>query len=650
MIIRRIVVMSDILKKDNMTEEKYKKSNFNPDTEDTKFSYTSGRVLKPVYNKYKKNDFKLFGYYTDWSQYDGRYENLYDDKDCGRGIDLMRLDPEAYDKIIIGFCGIVGDKGEKKTTIDKAATDFHRIQHQPTFVDSWGDVLSYRNCGFNGWVTNDVMEQFIQSKAMGVLGGLRKLREKNPNLMLSMSIGGWTMSEAFHWIASDPQSRKIFSEGLVDLFNRFPMFNAVDLDWEYPGAEGNTGNTYNDDDGINYAELVKNIKSAFIAAKRDDIEISIATSAAPEKLRKANINGMLDAGVDYLNVMTYDFFGTPWAKKITHHTNLHSIKTGDNEWSTNAAIAYLDSIGVPMKKINIGYAAYSRNAKKAQLTSFSPLSGTYSPGNSTTLGTFESGTTEFYDLLNNYLDIEKQKGKNGFNLYTDEKADADYLYNKDIGLFMSIDTPRTVKAKAEYIKKNGLNGLFTWTVEMDSGLLVNAAREGFDCPLIYENINMKPFYFKGINVDPVIPEIVSVVIDGPDSVPSQSAVKFSGEKSSSTKGRIISYLWKIPPSVTTNVLNESTLNFIAPFVDDTEKLEINLTVIDDKQNVNNINHLLTIFPASDYPTWQAKKQYVKGDKVNWKSKNWQAKWWSQGTEPGKPQTPGLDDYPWENIK
>lgn len=644
--------MSNLIKKDDMTEKKYQKSNFNPAIEDTKYSYTSGRVLQPVYNKYKKNNFKLFGYYTDWSQYDGRYENLYEDNDCGRGIDLMRLDTEAYDKIIIGFCGIVGDNGEKKATINKAATDFQRTQYQPTFVDSWGDVLSYRNCGFNGWVSNDVMGMFNQDQAMGVLGGLRNLREKNPKLMLSMSIGGWTMSEAFHWIASaqDDSVRKKFSDGLVDLLNRFPMFNAIDLDWEYPGSDGNTGNTYDDNDGANYAKLIFAIKSALIAAKRDDVEISIATSAAPEKLKKANIQGMLDAGVDYLNVMTYDFFGTPWATKIAHHTNLHSINTNDNGWSIDAAISYLDSINVPMKKINIGYAAYSRNAKKAQLTSFSPLSGTYVPGNDTTLGTFESGSTEFYDLLNNYLDIEQQKGSNGFNLYTDEKADADYLYNPDIGLYMSIDTPRTVKAKAKYVTEKGLNGLFTWTIEMDAGLLSNAAREGFGCQLINENINMAPFYFKGINTDPVT-SLVTAVINGPASATSNDTVIFSGKKSSSTKGNIISWRWEIPSSVTANVLNVSTLNFITPVVNNTNILKIKLTVTDDKQNTNSTIHYCTISPAAvdpGYPVWLKEKEYVQGDKVNWNTKNWQAKWWSQGTEPGTPQTPG--DYPWKNIQ
>ncbi len=43
---------------------------------------------------------------------------------AGRGLDMMLVNAAAYDKIIIGFAGIVGDKGEKQYVIDNAAVDF----------------------------------------------------------------------------------------------------------------------------------------------------------------------------------------------------------------------------------------------------------------------------------------------------------------------------------------------------------------------------------------------------------------------------------------------------------------------------------------------------------------------------------------------
>jgi len=192
--------------------------------------------------------------------------------------------------------------------------------------------------------------------------------------------------------------------------------------------------------------------------------------------------------------MTYDFFGTGWSDELAHHTNLHS--SDDKKFSIDLAVKYLTDNRVNLTNVYIGYAGYSRSAKVANITSIKPIHGTYQSGNTT--GTFESGVTEYYDIIYNYVDYLKQGGRNGFEMYTDEDADADFLYNNRSKLFMSIDTPRTVKAKGEYVIEKGLGGLFTWTIDKDHGLLYNAAREGLGCKVKGEpTIDMSKFYFNG---------------------------------------------------------------------------------------------------------------------------------------------------------
>ncbi|MCE1736556.1 glycosyl hydrolase family 18 protein, partial [Enterobacter hormaechei] len=124
--------------------------------------------------------------------------------------------------------------------------------------------------------------------------------------------------------------------------------------------------------------------------------------------------------------------------------------------------------------MHLGYANYGRAGKGANLETRE-----YNKTGEA-LGTMEKGSPEFFDIVNNYLDSEHTlaTGKNGFVLMTDTNADADFLFSETEGHFISLDTPRTVKQKAEYVATNKLGGIFSWSGDQDCGLLANAAREG----------------------------------------------------------------------------------------------------------------------------------------------------------------------------
>lgn len=518
-------------------EKTYEVNGFDPKAKDDQLSYTPGRVAKNLFNLYEKNEFEVFGYYSDWSIGDPRYGEgpdapAPDYRIGGRGTDIMRLrdKPGAFDKLVVGFAAIVGDRGINRTIINRGVIqyglyppfsgnienptpdDLARAEANAagtvTFTDPWNDVAAYINCGFSGWVSNDYVHLYDPSRAQGVLGALLKLKQANPALQVSLSLGGWSMSHAFYYAARDAAKRRKLVVTLGNIFSKFPMFTEIDMDWEYPAVPGNLpgpgdsweGNTYDDDDPVHFAQLVREVRSEMVAIGRPEVKISIATIADPVKLAKADIPLMIEAGVTGINVMTYDFFGTPWATKLQHHTNLKRSNPSDvSENSVDAAVRYLLEKEVPSKMIFIGYAGYSRNAQQAEITSISPLAGTYSPRPGTvTTGSFESGVTEWPDVLYNYLDLEKRTELNGFTLCTDEVADADYLYNQRSKVFVSLDTPRTVKAKAEYVREHNLGGMFIWMGDHDNGLLTNAAREGLGSRIKQQVVDMAPFYYKGV--------------------------------------------------------------------------------------------------------------------------------------------------------
>ena len=496
-------------------EKTYEENDFQPATEDQKLSYTPARVTKNVYNEYPidDDDFSVFCYFTDWAQYDERYGNAPDQPPGsfatgGRGADLMWLGQSSFDKIVIGFAAIIGDKGDKEVTINQAAMDFNLVadaselpdhKGELTFTDPWGDVASYINCGFDGWVgpedPTDYSPLFNASSAQGVLGGLVKLKEAHPEKTIAFSLGGWTMSQAFHSVCQDPVLRTRLVDGLAYILDNFPMFTHIDLDWEYPGSAG-AGNDFDEEDADNFALLIQEIKAAY-----PSIGLSIAVAGDPEKIAAAKIPLLVEAGIDGINLMSYDLFtvGTGISGNIGHHTNLKRDPNDEySKYSIDDAVNYMLDQGIDPKKIFVGFAGYSRSARQANMTSVSPLTGTYDTEGLDTVGSFESAVTEWPDVIYNYLDLERKTGLEGYVLYTDEVADADFLYSRSNQVFMSIDTPRSVKAKAEYVKAKGLGGLFIWSADQDNGLLTNAACEGLGRTATTTVIEMEPFYFKGL--------------------------------------------------------------------------------------------------------------------------------------------------------
>lgn len=537
-----------VIQFDKLTEDTYKEVGYKPDGSGTHLSFTSARVAKSMYNGYQtdggdqKGLPKVSAYITDWCQYDARlsaetkvgaqHQKNENSDSPGRGFNLEDIPATAYDRLIFSFMAVNGDKGKLAPRINEVVIGWNRQADasngtiQPISlghivpVDPYGDLGTTRNVGVppdqrRDATPNNFLQYYKQEAASGLLGGLRILKERakreNHKLELAFSIGGWSMSGYFSVMAKDPEQRATFISSIVDFFVRFPMFNAVDIDWEYPGAEGEVGNVVDpENDGPNYVLLVKELRAALDIAfgSRARKEITIACSAVVGKMTKGCFNE-IHKYLDNIFVMTYDFFGTGWAEYIGHHTNLYGPKYEYDEdgnpplpnpdrgldYSADEAIRYLLSQGVKPEQIHLGFANYGRSCLGANLqTRLYNREGD-------ALGTMEKGAPEFFCLLNNQYDAENalSRGKNGFELVTDTETDADALFNQQGEHWISLDTPRTVLHKGIYAARMGLGGVFSWSGDQDNGLLANAAREGSGyIPVLgKEKIDMGSFYNPG---------------------------------------------------------------------------------------------------------------------------------------------------------
>ncbi|MBV6698203.1 hypothetical protein KV557_13815 [Kitasatospora aureofaciens] len=475
-------------------ERTYQRNGFDPATEDSKLSFTPCRAAKPVFNTYQRTtDQTVSGFLdTKWA-YDSRLMEGSTDPNGGPGADLTRLDDAngAFDEIILGPVGIVGDQGGLAAVTAQAAADFGLAPSDHgavTFLDPWSAVAAYLGYGFAGWVSNDYPALFDQQNAQGLLGAARRLKEGNPNLAVGLHVGGWELSQALRAVAQDPALRTRFTQSAVQVFRAFPMFSALHLDWRWP-ASGS--------DAANYAQLIRETRSALTTAGLN-ATLAVAVPASVAQLKAMNLLLFLEAGADRLDLRSFDFFGSPWASGLGHHTSLYRDSGGRQTDCIDAAVTHLvDRMGVDSRRIHLGYATTTRNARRAQLGHVSPLKGTYDAGSGETVGSFQSGVSHFADVLRNYLDLENGRGRNGFELYTDTTADADYLHSTASGVLLSLDTPRSVRSKAEYARARNLGGLFAEHAEADPGLLTNAAREGLGHTATSTVVEMKPLYVTG---------------------------------------------------------------------------------------------------------------------------------------------------------
>ncbi|MDE1319634.1 glycosyl hydrolase family 18 protein [Vibrio aestuarianus] len=444
-----------------------------------------------VYNQYNPDASlpKVEAYMSNWGQY-------------GRKWSAREL-ANVYDTVVFSFlamCGTeIGDpditsavESLRKYTCN---TDINprAKKYEVMITDMWGDLaaaipnmvemISYPENSDFPLLTRKWYEG--QSAVdHGALGALKKLKQQSPNTKMAFSVGGWSLSHLFSEMASDPAARQVFINSIVTIFNNYPMFSQVDIDWEYPGIE--TGqNIWSPADSQYYKLVIQELRSALNAAGKGDVKIAVAAGAPQSKMDASDLKGLVNAGADIIHLMTYDFFGTPWAEKIAHHTNLFDY--GDSDWSIDKSVTYMiEELRIDPKNIFIGYANYSRNAAKANITSQSPLKGTYTMPTGTNVGgSWEKGVYEWYDIQQEFLSINTTSGLKanaskhpGYQLLTDKEANADYIYSENGKFFMSFDTPRSVYAKARYVKEKGLGGIFNWMADYDTGYMVNAAREG----------------------------------------------------------------------------------------------------------------------------------------------------------------------------
>lgn len=337
-----------------------------------------------------------------------------------------------------------------------------------------------------------------------------------PKTKVCMAIGGWGDTAGFSTGAATDASRKLFARNVASTLERLG-YDCVDVDWEFPGGNGQDYKQIPNSDKTSEIEtfplLLSEIQTAIKASGR---ELSIAVPGLERDMIAYTAAKVPDINkvVDFVNVMTYDLINRR-DNTTNHHTSLHG--------SLNSIKTYI-ARGFEAHKLNLGFAFYAKyfttaagqqcispvgcptellenpdgsdTGKSGAMTfehaNYAPVpSGlTDSPDNTCGTGTkyrcAASNCCSQYGYCGNEtahcetgcqwgygrcqgVDIKGSFLKASNNGQLDSYNGGQWYWDADTRIFWTWDTPNIVQSKfTAIVGQLGLGGVFAWSLAQDS--------------------------------------------------------------------------------------------------------------------------------------------------------------------------------------
>ncbi|WCM94557.1 glycoside hydrolase family 18 protein [Acidovorax sp. NCPPB 2350] len=333
--------------------------------------------------------------------------------------------------------------------------------------DAWADVQ-------RPWTAEESADGVAVDESQPLRGNfqqLRALKHQYPQLKVLISLGGWSGSKWFSDAALTATSRSALAKSCIDLFIHgriggetegdgagAGVFDGIDIDWEYPAAEGAPGNTVRPEDTANFTLLLQEFRRQLDAID-PALRLTIAAPAGPQNSAKIELASVART-VDFINLMTYDLHGS-WESRTNHQAALApSPRDPDRaqDLSVVETVGRYLRAGVPPRKIVVGAPLYSRG-----WTGVTPTgNGLYQAAAGLPAGTYETGID----------DVKTVRAKPGFTRHWDAWSRAAWLF--DGTTFWTLDDEQVLREKARFVKLTGLRGMMFWELSGDGGELVQA--------------------------------------------------------------------------------------------------------------------------------------------------------------------------------
>ena len=269
---------------------------------------------------------------------------------------------------------------------------------------------------------------------------LKKAHAAGVKVLISIGGGDGIQGPRFNKMAASETSRQAFVKNVHDFLVKFG-YDGVDIDWEVPNAPDRADCT------TLMQELRNGLPSPWL--------ISRATPSDPRNWGQGFDIPALAPLVDFMNVMTYDYYGS-WSGATGHVSPLLQSPADPSQAGSvkTSMDLYANQYGVPLEQLNIGTPFYGyefdgTDQLWAQCSTCASSSQNYAPY------------------------IKGLVNQQGWTRNFDNAAIAPYLTNPNIQSlnvpgFITYDDESTTARKTRYVmRKRGFGGVFMWDLSGD---------------------------------------------------------------------------------------------------------------------------------------------------------------------------------------
>ncbi|KAJ2777314.1 hypothetical protein H4R18_005215 [Coemansia javaensis] len=298
-----------------------------------------------------------------------------------------------------------------------------------------------------------------------------------------VSAGGWAGSKHLSPIMKDAAKRAQMIDDMVAWMRDYSL-DGWDVDFEYPGRQGNTCHPFDPADTANFLEFLRTLRRRLDAEFGAGKLLTLATRFQPFDGPSGplpDVSAFAEV-VDYFNPMLYDFNGV-WSDTTGPNAPLDYAAGRGLQFSFRSSVQAWVDAGIPANKINPGIPFYGRavavagsGGADAGDSMYRPLlkqiprgdgDDREEPDPSCGGPRVFSGIWKYRNLRAEGVLVAPDAAQAPWVRRFDNTTFTPWLLNTETGVFVSYDDTLSVAAKARAAAAAGLAGVMVWPITND---------------------------------------------------------------------------------------------------------------------------------------------------------------------------------------